>query len=95
MSEQPTNDKSITLEQAKEAADCYLKNRYYDFETVVFSGHEVIDLNGVSVYRLYGGIRIKSRSALDLIGFKKKVDAYKFVLDLDALCGKVLNYEFQ
>lgn len=88
------NQNSISFEEARELADRYLRGRYYDFDKIHFGSHAVVVVGDTTLFRLYGSIRVKSRSLLENIGFARKTDSYKCVLDIDSLTGKIVNYEF-
>jgi hypothetical protein len=95
MSDSNVSRDPMPLEKARKLADLYLRNRYYDFEKIQFSGHEIVATGDTTIYRLHGKIRVKSRSLLDNIGFHRMENTYKFVLDIDGLTGKTINYEFR
>lgn len=85
----------MSLEEVQAKADQYLKNRYFDFEKIRFDSHEITAFEGSTMFRLHGGIRAKSRSLIDNMGFFKKPDTYKFLIEIDAVNGKIINYEFK
>ena len=95
MSDPGVDNKLISEDKAKELAAHYLHERYFDFEKVSFNSVEMVTIQENPVYRIYGTVRVKSRSLLDRLIIDKKAYTYKFMVDMNALTGRVISYEFQ
>jgi len=92
----PASDRELIPEdKARELTDRYLHERYYDFEKIVFKSIENGTINDNPVYRLYGTVRLKSRSIMDKLIIDQKAYSYKFMVEMNALNGHIINYEFQ
>jgi len=95
MSDPEIDSTQISEDKAKELVDRYLHERYFDFEKISFNSVEMVSIQENPSYRIYGTVRVKSRSLLDRLIIDKKAYTYKFMVDMNALTGRVINYEFQ
>jgi hypothetical protein len=95
MSDPVSERELISEEKARELTERYLHQRYYDFEKIVFTSVENGTVNENPVYRLYGSIRLKSRSIMDKLIIDQKAYSYKFMVEMNAANGHIINYEFQ
>lgn len=95
MSEQTPDQELISEERAKTLCDLYLHERYFDFEKVTFNSVENGILDQTPIYRLYGTVKIRSRSMFERLLFDKNANMYKFMVEINATTGRIINYEFQ
>lgn len=95
MSDQTPAQELITEEKARILTDIYLHERYFDFGRITFTNIEKDMLDDKPIYRLYGKVRIKSRSMLDRLIIDKDAYTYKLMAEINAVSGRVINYEFK
>lgn len=95
MSDQTPAQELISEEKARILTDLYLHERYFDFDKITFTSVENGTIDDEPVYRLYGKVRIKSRSMLDRLIIDQEAYTYKFMVELNAVNGHIINYEFQ
>ena len=92
----PTSERElISEEKAKELSDRYLHERYYDFDKISFSSVENTHIQETPVYLIYGTVEAKSRSLFDRLIVDKNAFTYKFKVEVNAVTGRVINYELQ
>ncbi len=92
----PTSERElISEEKAKELTDSYLHERYYDFDKILFSSVENARIQEKPVYLVYGTVHVKSRSLFDRLMVDKKAFTYKFKVEVNAVTGRIINYEFE
>jgi hypothetical protein len=92
----PASDHELISEdKARELTDRYLHERYYEFQKIVFTSIENGTVDENPVYRLYGTVRLKSRSIMDKLIIDQKAYSYKFMVEMNAVNGHIINYEFQ
>jgi hypothetical protein len=95
MSDITSERELISEEKAKQLSDRYLHERYYDFDKISFSAVENASIQETPVYRIYGTVHVKSRSLFDRLMMDKNAFTYKFMVEMNAITGRVINYEFQ
>ncbi|RPJ62619.1 MAG: hypothetical protein EHM12_04235 [Dehalococcoidia bacterium] len=95
MSDPASDRELISEDKARELADRYLHERYYEFEKIIFTSIENGTVNENPVFHLYGTIRLKSRSIMDKLIIDQKAYSYKFMVEMNAVNGHIINYEFQ
>lgn len=87
-----SNNPGVPRDKAEELAIKYLKNRCYNYDKVIFHGFEEIQSGELNIYRFNGLIIEKTRSLLDRISRDNRSVTYKFVIEVDAQKGTVLDY---
>jgi hypothetical protein len=95
MSDLTSEHELISEEKAKELSDRYLHDRYYDFDKISFSSVENTRIHETLVYLVYGTVQVKSRSMFDRLMIDKKAFTYKFKVEVNAVTGRIINYELQ
>lgn len=92
MDETTANQEFITQEKAEKLADAYLKQRYYNFDRIIFKECEELKNEGIIFYRFKGQIIEKTRNLMDMLSRDRSSFTYQFVIDMSSKNGKVLNY---
>jgi hypothetical protein len=95
MSDPASDCELISEDKARKLTERYLHERYYEFEKIVFTSIENGAVNENPVYRLYGTVKLKSRSIMDKLIIDQKAYSYKFMVEMNAVNGHIINYEFQ
>lgn len=87
------NDQNIiSQERAEKLADDFLKERYYNYEKVIFKSCEKVQNEDQSVYRFSGLLIEKTRAFIDKFARDKRGVTYKFVIEVNSNSGRVLNH---
>ncbi|MBN1375391.1 MAG: hypothetical protein JXA01_04480 [Dehalococcoidia bacterium] len=95
MFEQTSDQELISEEKAKTLSDLYLHERYFDFEKLTFTSIENGFIDKTPIYRLHGTVKVKSRSMFERLLFDNNANIYKFMVEMNATNGHIINYEFQ
>jgi hypothetical protein len=95
MSETAPQPELISEDKAKDLVDSYLRNRYYDFDKLKFTGVESTVIKDTPAYRIYGTVHVKSRSMFERIVHEKNASTYKFTVEINAINGRIINYVFE
>ena len=81
-------------DEAKHQVESYLKNRYNEFDKIKFDSCELRGEGTDSIYCFHGTIMLKSRSTLDRFVLEKTAGKYRFVFEINAVDGQIINYVF-
>jgi hypothetical protein len=92
MDELKENQNIISQDKAKELADAFLKEKYYDFDKVIFQASEQVQSSELLIYRFSGLIIDKVHSMIEQLARDKSKVTFKFVIDISSKNGRVLNY---
>ena len=95
MSEITPKPDLISEDKAQDLVDSYLRNRYYDFDKLKFTGVENTVIKDTEAYRIYGTVHVKSRSMFERIVHDKNASTYKFTVEINAINGRIINYVFE
>ncbi|MCX6006748.1 MAG: hypothetical protein NTZ34_05745 [Chloroflexi bacterium] len=95
MSDLTSERELISEETARELTASYLHERYYDFDKVLFSSVENARIQETPVYLIYGTVHVKSRSMFDRLLIDKEAFNYKFMVEVNAVTGRIINYELE
>jgi len=92
----PTSEHELISEEtAKDLTESYLHERYYDFDKILFSSVENACNQEKPVYLIYGTVHVKTRGLFDRLMMDKKAFTYKFKVEVNAVTGRVINYELE
>jgi hypothetical protein len=92
MDENGSTENIIQQSKARELADAFLRERYYDSEKIEFQACEDVRAGEQLIYRFSGLLIEKSRALIDRLARDKSSVTYKFVVEVDSNRGKVLTY---
>ena len=86
-------NKLLTEAEARQIAEKFLLAKYYDSK-IEFSINNLITIDNAPVYQLHGKITMHSRNQLDRFILHKTTNDHDLKIEIDALQGKILHYEF-
>ena len=87
------NDNLLTENEVQQIAKKFLLAKYYNSK-IEFSINELVTIDNAPVYQLHGKITMNSRNQLDRFILHKTTNDHDVKIEIDALHGKILHYEF-